>query len=206
MTFGGPAGPWELAKIIGIEAEYFEPNRERMRYPVFRAQSSALASHAPECFGPIAHRRADHPFKCRAPSHFHRALIAKKATIASMRRTLALLLMALFSFSLISPVVFASDRDSKLPACCRRGGKHHCAMMAMQSESPSGPSLQPGRCPLFPSAGAIPVGPAVSLPGFFQAIFSGLLTHSAVLPEAEALCLSSYSRAGQKRGPPASIS
>jgi hypothetical protein len=42
MTFGGPAGAWELPKIIGIEAEYFEPNRERMRYPVFRAQSSAL--------------------------------------------------------------------------------------------------------------------------------------------------------------------
>lgn len=127
-----------------------------------------------------------------------------------MRRTLALLLMALFSFSLISPAVFASDPDSKLPACCRRGGKHHCAMMdamlARQSESPSGPSLQAGRCPLFPSTLATPAGPAVSLPEFFQAIFTRLRLHAAFLPKTETLCLSSYSRAGQKRGPPASIS
>jgi hypothetical protein len=94
MTFGGPAGAWELPKIIAIEAEYFEPNRERMRNPVFRAQGLFVgsgvveagcrtvigaASNAPECFGPFAHRRPDHPFKCRAPSHFHRALIAKKS-------------------------------------------------------------------------------------------------------------------------------
>jgi len=130
----------------------------------------------------------------------------RKATIMPMRRTLAMLLMALFSFSLISPVVLASDPESNLPACCRRGGKHHCAMMAMQSESPSGPSVQTGGCPLFPSPGAIPAGPAVSLPGFFQAIFTGLLSYSDFLPSTKTLCLSSYSRAGQKRGPPASIS
>ncbi len=130
-----------------------------------------------------------------------------------MRRALAALLMALFSFSLISPAVLAADPESNLPACCRRDGKHHCAMMAMQgamlampSESPSGPSLQAARCALFPSARAIPAGPAVSLPVFFQAIFAGLLGHSAFVPEPETVCLSSYSRAGQKRGPPASIS
>lgn len=123
-----------------------------------------------------------------------------------MRRSLALLLMALFSFSLISPAVFASDPDSKLPECCRRGGKHHCAMMAMQSESPSGPSVEPGRCPLYSSAGAVSAGPVVSLPGLFQASFTGLLTHATFFPGPDALCLSSYSRAGQKRGPPAFIS
>jgi hypothetical protein len=123
-----------------------------------------------------------------------------------MRRVLALLLMALFSFSLISPAVFASDPDSKLPACCRRGGTHHCAMMAMQSESPSGSAVQPGRCPLFPSAKDVPAGPAASLPEFFRVISTGLLTHSAFIRESESLSLSSYSRAGQKRGPPASIS
>ena len=37
-----------------------------------------------------------------------------------------MLLLALFSFSLISPAVLASDADSKLPACCKRNGKHHC--------------------------------------------------------------------------------
>jgi hypothetical protein len=120
-----------------------------------------------------------------------------------MRRALAILLMALFSFPLISPALFASDADSNLPACCRRGGKHHCAMMAMGSESPSpGRSAQAGRCSLFPDAGAIPGSPAVSLPAVCKAIFAELLSHPASCSQVKALCLISYSRAGQKRGPP----
>lgn len=123
-----------------------------------------------------------------------------------MRRAFATLLLALFSFSLISPAVLASDPESNLPACCRRGGKHHCAMMAMQSESPSGSSLQTARCPSFPVAGAIPGTPAVSLPALSQSVFTGFFGHSVFLRATETLCLSSYSRAGQKRGPPAKIS
>jgi hypothetical protein len=122
--------------------------------------------------------------------------------MSAMRRALAILLLALFSFPLITPALFASDEDSNLPACCRRGGKHHCAMMAMQSESPSGPAAQAARCSSFPAASEIPGRPAVSLPAVFQAIFAGLLSHPASCPQAEALCRISYSRAGQKRGPP----
>jgi hypothetical protein len=127
-----------------------------------------------------------------------------------MRRALATLLLALFSFSLISPAVLASDPESNLPACCRRDGKHHCAMMgammAMQSESPSGPALQTARCPSFPTAGAIAASPAASLPGLSQAVFTGFFSHSVFLQATATLGLSSYSRAGQKRGPPAKIS
>jgi hypothetical protein len=127
-----------------------------------------------------------------------------------MRRALATLLLALFSFSLISPAVLASDPESNLPACCRRDGKHRCAMMgammAMQSESPSGPALQAARCPSFPGAGAVMASPAVSLPGLSQSVFTGFFSHSVFRRATEALCLSSYSRAGQKRGPPAKIS
>jgi len=123
--------------------------------------------------------------------------------MSAMRRALAILLLGLFSFPLITPALFASDADSNLPACCRRGGKHHCAMMAMQPDAPlSGPSAQAGRCTLFPTPGAIPGRPAVSLPVVSQAIFAGLLSHPASCPQAEALCRISYSRAGQKRGPP----
>ncbi len=124
-----------------------------------------------------------------------------------MRRALATLLLALFSFSLISPALLAADPEANLPACCRRDGKHHCAMMgAMQSESPSGPALQTDRCPSFPATGGIPSDPAVSLPRLFQAIFAGPLTRCGFLLETKTLGLSSYSRAGQKRGPPARIS
>ena len=40
-----------------------------------------------------------------------------------MRRVPAILLLAVFSFSLISPALFASETESNLPACCRRDGK-----------------------------------------------------------------------------------
>jgi hypothetical protein len=120
-----------------------------------------------------------------------------------MRRMLAILLMAVFGFPLISPALFASDAESNLPACCRRGGKHHCAMMASESESQSGPLLQAGRCSFFATASATPGSPAVSLLPVSQAIFAGLLSHPASCAQTEALCRISYSRAGQKRGPPA---
>jgi hypothetical protein len=119
-----------------------------------------------------------------------------------MRRMSAILLMALFSFSLISPAVLASDTDSKLPACCRRGGKHHCTMTASQSESSSGRAMQAGRCPFFPTAKAAPASRTVSLPGISQRVFAGLVSHPASRPQTLALCRISYSRAGQKRGPP----
>jgi hypothetical protein len=121
-----------------------------------------------------------------------------------MRRLPALLLLAVFSFPLIAPVLAASP-DSQLPPCCRRDGKHHCAMMAMQSESESGPSLRTNRCPLFPAPRTVPGVPAVSLPGTPRAIFAGFPNRPTSRPKTEALCRISYSRAGQKRGPPSSI-
>jgi hypothetical protein len=45
---------------------------------------------------------------------------------ATVRRFAAILLLALFSVSLIEPGLMADV--SKLPACCRRGGQHHCTM------------------------------------------------------------------------------
>jgi hypothetical protein len=78
--------------------------------------------------------------------------------------------------------------------------------MTSHSESSSGPSMQAGRCPFFPATRAVPANRTVSLPGFSQAAFAELLTHPASRPQTEALCRISYSRTGQKRGPPISIS
>jgi hypothetical protein len=58
-----------------------------------------------------------------------------------MRRTVVnSLLLLLFIATSILPYVSAGSQ-SKLRACCRREGKHHCAM-GMGAESSSGPTLQ----------------------------------------------------------------
>jgi hypothetical protein len=120
----------------------------------------------------------------------------------SMRRALAILLVAHFSFSLISPSVFASDADSKLPACCRRNGKHHCARMATESESSSGPAVQEGRCSFFPTVEGVPANKTVAVSGISQNGFAQPVSHPTSAPQTESLCHSSYNRAAQKRGPP----
>ena len=116
-----------------------------------------------------------------------------------------MLLVALFGFAPISPLVLASDADSRLPACCRRGGKHSCAMMASQPASSSGPTLQAARCVSFPPAQAIPPGRTVSLRGVSRAIFAGLVSHPASRSQTEAVYRVFYRRAGQGRAPPNSL-
>jgi hypothetical protein len=75
-----------------------------------------------------------------------------------MRRALALLLLAVIGSPLITSLLFAGAR-ADLPVCCRRDGKHHCAMGGMaataSSQAPSLKSFQP-KCPFFPKPGALP--------------------------------------------------
>jgi len=71
-----------------------------------------------------------------------------------VRRFSAILLLALLSFSLLTPAL-ASDSNSKLPACCRRQGKHHCATAAGGGAWKSGAGfVANARCRVYP-AGAV---------------------------------------------------
>jgi len=70
-----------------------------------------------------------------------------------MRRVWATLVLVLFSFSLIGPLVSANVQ-SGVPACCRRAGKHHCAMAGDASASHAdsqGAALRASRdqCPFY---------------------------------------------------------
>jgi hypothetical protein len=125
--------------------------------------------------------------------------------IVLMLRGLAMLLVALFGFAPISPLVLASDADSRLPACCRRGGKHSCAMTASQPASSSGETLQAARCRFFPPAQAIPPGRTVSLRGVSRAVFAGLVSHPAFRYQTQAFYRAFYGRVGQERAPPNSL-
>jgi len=123
-----------------------------------------------------------------------------------MRRALATFLLAVFSFPLIAPAVFA-DAESNLPECCRRGGKHHCAMMMDQTPA-TGVSVRsiPPRCPLYPGAPATPAGQLVAGLKSSCATFAAVVGHSAIHVRTEAGYRVSLSRSSQKRGPPVVLS
>jgi hypothetical protein len=89
--------------------------------------------------------------------------------MVKMRRPPAILLVFLFSFSLIAPALFVAA-ESDLPACCRRNGKHHCNMAGgmdgqdMADAPPSGPAADALRlkCPFYPNSATLPeIGPAL---------------------------------------------
>src|ERR1041384_748053 len=101
-----------------------------------------------------------------------------------MRRTWAILLLALFSFPLISPAVLASDARAKLPACCRRDGQHHCTATA----STGGPGLQAARCFSFPSAKAAPETRNFGALPVARAGFAHWIHFATTQPAAQSLC------------------
>src|SRR5215472_12285135 len=75
-----------------------------------------------------------------------------------MRRALASLLLVLIGVPLITPILLADPRPA-LPACCRRDGKHHCAIAAMEnapaSAAPTIGSLQ-AKCRFYPNPTVLP--------------------------------------------------
>ena len=123
-----------------------------------------------------------------------------------MRRALASLLLAVFGFPSIAPVVFA-DAESNLPECCRRGGKHHCAMMT--DDAPvKGVSLRSAhpRCPLYPGISAAPAVEYVAVLNSSGIVFGALANPAAIHVQTQAVYRISFSRARQERGPPAVLS
>jgi len=120
-----------------------------------------------------------------------------------MRRALASLLLALFTYPVIALAVRSDDAPA-VHACCRLAGKHHCGMDAVAQDATSGPALTPvrARCPYYP-------GP-ISFSGQFSAALAGRsgsfhafslsgVALSALTQAARADCSTA---AHQKRGPP----
>ena len=120
-----------------------------------------------------------------------------------MRRALASLLLALFSFPLIVPML-RPDASSSLPSCCRREGKHHCTM-GPESTSREGLNAIRPKCANYPSTTAVP-GSSVAFLKKSPSICVSLLSFPPVQARAEAQYRVSFSRSRQKRGPPALLS
>jgi hypothetical protein len=122
-----------------------------------------------------------------------------------LRRFISITLLLLFSFPLISPLfALGGDAESRLPACCRTHGKHHCMMSANEMELLlHGEHFTPVRskCPLFPN----PTIPVSHLNLFFQhpsLTIAENVTHPARRSHTEAWARVALEGARHKRGPP----
>jgi hypothetical protein len=117
-----------------------------------------------------------------------------------VRRVQAILLLVAFSFPLISLPLVSLRAEAKLPACCRRDGKHKCSMKSMAG---AGLTLKAqSNCPLYPSGKA---SPAVTKFGVASPALRWQRRWLILSPRSRRPKPGyrvSYSRAGQKRGPP----
>jgi hypothetical protein len=121
-----------------------------------------------------------------------------------LKKILAILLLALFGLPAVQPLfALGTGSESKLAACCRRDGKHHCAGMAAMDQT-QGDSISaiPHCCESFPKA----VSPAdhhdLTLDTAALA-FAEIVSHPALRPQTEARARVALDRSRQKRGPPA---
>jgi hypothetical protein len=123
-----------------------------------------------------------------------------------MRRAPAALLLILLSLPLIAPLFASAPDESQLPACCRRNGKHHCAMyMEMGlANIPSRFVVISEKCPYSPFTHA-----QLMLPHVFFRARTAIVTHPTTLAqvvcETEAGFRISADRTRHKRGPPAKL-
>jgi hypothetical protein len=126
-----------------------------------------------------------------------------------MRRVPALLLVFLFSFSLIGPALFV-DSESNLPACCRRDGKHHCGMLDRDmAETPSSglaADALRAKCPFFPNGGAVLPHSGALLLAASQPAGISIVSQIGTPGHAEAGYCISLNRSHRKRGPPSLLS
>ena len=126
-------------------------------------------------------------------------------SIHLLRRLLSILLLAVFGLPLVSPLFALSTSDvTRLPACCRRDGKHHCMGMADRSNlTQQGTQFNAPaeKCPYCPSALVATHSELLALP-IADAVFASLVSHPAGVAQTEWMRRISRDRSRQKRGPP----
>ncbi len=118
-----------------------------------------------------------------------------------MRRWLAIPMLFMFLLPLVSGFLGISEAEASLPACCRRGGQHHCDLMGdPSSDNKSAISIRE-KCPYSPAALSVVVLPSFA-PPTSAAIFAEVMQHASVAPQTDARRRISFDRSRQKRGPP----
>jgi hypothetical protein len=126
-----------------------------------------------------------------------------------VRRLLALSLLLLFSFPLVSPLfALSTTSDANLPACCRRNGVHHCQMKLQQSTAAAHQTTLTTistKCPLYPGS-AILVQHKDAWLHAVNRIVGKSVRRTTVKAPTYAHVQIALDTAWQKRGPPSLLS
>jgi hypothetical protein len=125
-----------------------------------------------------------------------------------MHRRAAATLTAVLALSVLLPYVsLLSDSESNLPACCRRNGAHHCAMMMEMARNfaSQGPAFRTAACPCPFQKALTPIGRGAPYPAVLATVYAAILSHPAVHLQTIVSGLVSKSRSHQKRGPPSFV-
>ena len=122
-----------------------------------------------------------------------------------MRRTIALALTVIFSWTLIAPIL-GPGAGANLPSCCRRNGKHHCMMRGMEPAAGDrkGFTSVSEKCPCPPAA-TFAVHSPVFKPEAGKRFCAQVVTYQARASRTEALRNISFLRSHPKRGPPSPL-
>lgn len=132
-----------------------------------------------------------------------RSSLMRKWTAASLLMVVLMLMSAPIAFALPG-----REAQSRVPMCCRKGGRHHCSAMQTESSSTAGPtwSALPQHCPLYPGqAPLVVVDAKLFVPAPRAALFAAIWSHPAIQAQTEALYRISFDRSRLKRGPPVLI-
>ena len=119
-----------------------------------------------------------------------------------MSRVIDSILLLAIACTAAPPALFAIP-DSKLPACCRRGGAHPCSMAeAPDASNAAHVKAAAERCPYFPKASSPARGANCAAPTCsIAAILSGF-SHPRAASQTEVRYRVALGRGWQKRGPP----
>jgi len=121
-----------------------------------------------------------------------------------MRRIVASHLLAIFTIPLLLPL--ASEKaESKLPACCRRDGQHHCVAMGTAVDTePNGAAVKanPTQCPLFPKASTAPESRLTMLAAALPALHFALQSFAAPVRTSDQVYFVFRGFSVLRRGPP----
>jgi len=124
-----------------------------------------------------------------------------------LRKLIAITLLAIFGLPFAASLfALTPQSDANLPACCRRGGKHHCMMSTAERRNLLGDepgfTAPPEKCPYCPANVMGVHSPVHFKPSFGSVLRAAFVSQRAGVAQTKSKFLIAGDRAHAKRGPP----